>query len=534
MSPRTCRVLAAFLILGSSLLRVLYFASPGALDLSPDEAHYWDWSRHLDWSYYSKGPLVACLIRASCELTGPLSQQWTGNQMLSVRLPAFLCGALLLAALYVLTTLVFRREVLSLGVVALGLTLPILSAGSSLMTIDAPYTCCWAWALVFGHLAVFHERLWAWMLAGLTLALGILAKYTMILFVPSLVLFLLSTPEQRPKLFERGFWAMLLVGAAGGLPILWWNYRHDWVSVSHLSGHAGLQDSTSAVHWLGPLYYVGLQFAILLGYWFIVWCAAIWSYRPWRSSEPAVAYLWWMSTPMFLFFLLFSWKNGGGEANWPVAAYLSGLVLCAAWLSAQLRSPVTWYRLTTQCWLILFCAVGLGLTLLIHHSSAAYEVLSRFNGPATAQNSMPMRRFDPTCRLQGWRTLAGEVDRIRTELEERGEQVVLAGNSWNVPGQLGFYCAGQPVAYSFGAALGERHSQYDLWHPNPVDDGKQFLGRAFIFVGWPDDTLRAAFEHVETPRDVMHIVDGHIINRWAVTVAHGYRGFSARQRERKY
>ena len=35
-------------------------------------------------------------------------------------------------------------------VVALALTTPLLSAGSTLMTIDSPYTCCWGWALVCG------------------------------------------------------------------------------------------------------------------------------------------------------------------------------------------------------------------------------------------------------------------------------------------------------------------------------------------------------------------------------------------------
>src|SRR5262249_22570223 len=74
------RLLAALLILGAAGLHVAYLAVNCPLDLAPDEAHYWDWSRHLDGSYYSKGPLVAYLIRGGCELfgTGPLG----------VRLPA--------------------------------------------------------------------------------------------------------------------------------------------------------------------------------------------------------------------------------------------------------------------------------------------------------------------------------------------------------------------------------------------------------------------------------------------------------------
>src|SRR5439155_373752 len=50
LTDRRCRLLAVALIVGSALLRLLYLACNCPLDLSPDEAHYWDWSRHLDWS----------------------------------------------------------------------------------------------------------------------------------------------------------------------------------------------------------------------------------------------------------------------------------------------------------------------------------------------------------------------------------------------------------------------------------------------------------------------------------------------------
>ncbi|MBI3329506.1 MAG: glycosyltransferase family 39 protein, partial [Nitrospinae bacterium] len=60
----------------------LWYIQQGFLELSPDEAHYWEWSRRLDWSYYSKGPLVAYLIAASTALGG--------STELFVRLPATL------------------------------------------------------------------------------------------------------------------------------------------------------------------------------------------------------------------------------------------------------------------------------------------------------------------------------------------------------------------------------------------------------------------------------------------------------------
>src|SRR4051794_21627095 len=86
-SAGPCRLRPASPLLGLPACRLAFLAHDCPLDLAPDEAHYWDWSRHLDWSYYSKGPLVAYLIRASCEAFGPLAVRLTGTMMPAVRLP---------------------------------------------------------------------------------------------------------------------------------------------------------------------------------------------------------------------------------------------------------------------------------------------------------------------------------------------------------------------------------------------------------------------------------------------------------------
>src|SRR5690606_41566460 len=43
-------------------LRVVYVLWLCPYDLIEDAAHYWEWSRRLDWAYYRKGPGVALLI----------------------------------------------------------------------------------------------------------------------------------------------------------------------------------------------------------------------------------------------------------------------------------------------------------------------------------------------------------------------------------------------------------------------------------------------------------------------------------------
>ena len=82
----------AFGIILVSLAARLVFAATGQLDLVQDEAQYWDWSRRLQASYYSKGPLVAYLIAAGTAVFG--------DTQLGVRLPAILSGTLTLALLH--------------------------------------------------------------------------------------------------------------------------------------------------------------------------------------------------------------------------------------------------------------------------------------------------------------------------------------------------------------------------------------------------------------------------------------------------
>jgi hypothetical protein len=499
-------------------LHVAYLIHDCPLDLAPDEAHYWDWSRHLDWSYYSKGPLVALLIRGSCELFGPWSEALTGTQVLAVRLPAVACGALLLASLYVLTAQTLGREKLAAALVALALTVPLVVAGAGLMTIDAPYTALWGWALVLGHAAAVRGKAWAWPLAGLGVGLGILAKYTAVLWLPSVGLFLLTSREHRPLLWRRGFWIATAIAGLCCLPILCWNARNGWVTVRHVGWQAGVEQR-EGWHWLGPLTFIGGQVGLLLGYWFVAWAGALWTYRPWRTADASLRYLWWLSVPMFGVFLLASVRTTG-QLNWAVTAYLSGAVLAAAWLSQRLHSR------TVRLGAAAACALGVALTLVVHYPALARPLFLALAGPPTPKHPLPLRRFDPTCRLRGWRALAAEVDRVCDAVRTTGDEPVIAGTSWTHPGILGFYCEGHPAVYNLGPAVGDRLSQYDLWRPNPVWETGPFHGRTFVVVGVVTPGLQAAFDSLEPAVEVRYDEAGQTVGVWHIVVGRGFRGFS--------
>jgi hypothetical protein len=511
-------------------------------DLAPDEAHYWDWSRHLDWGYYSKGPLIAWLIRGGCVLFG--------DTVFGVRSVAVVCAGLLLLGFWRLTHQITSSPRAAAVVLLVAMSHPAAAAVGVVSTIDGPFLACWAWALVAAH----RRR---WLAAGILVAVGSLAKPTMLLFPASVLLLVLLRREWR----TRRLWWFFPLSVLGFIQIIAWNATHDWVSVRHLFGHA--TNGGAAASWFSPLAFVGGQFALLFGVWFVLWVMAAWRFRPWRTTgknacATDTAFLWCLSVPVFAVFLIASVKTAG-ELNWPAAAYLSGAVLVAKLFELHPPSPSPTRRGGVQGddasgslavapelvrvehplsasergtggevpalaprWRVgLTCAVALGLltSAVVRWPGIVRPSLATVSPDPTDDTPPPVRRLDPTARLAGWRTLAEAVDEVRAELDDP----VIVTMAWTVPGELAFYCDGHPEVYTFAPAVGDRFSQLDLWRPNPVADAQAFAGRTFVYVGTkPPDGV---FERIEPVRRVTHSDGGVPLASWTVWVGRGYRGF---------
>src|SRR3954465_5995367 len=170
LTPGVCRLIFAGVLLFGLVSHVRYLTHDCPIDLSGDEAHYWDWSRHLDISYYSKGPMVAWLIRASCSMFG--------DTMPAVRFPALLLAVGSSICTYWLTLRLFKSDRIALGAVLLNHLVPMFVAGSVLMTIDPPFFFSWGLATCFAVKAIFDEKKWAWIAMGIAIGLGFWAKFT--------------------------------------------------------------------------------------------------------------------------------------------------------------------------------------------------------------------------------------------------------------------------------------------------------------------------------------------------------------------
>ena len=484
-----------------------FFVASGQLDLVQDEAQYWDWSRHMQLSYYSKGPLIAWIIALFTSIFG--------DTELGVRFGAILGSLAAQFILYFGIAKLMRRPRLAVITLAILNTMPLFLASGILMTTDNPLLVCWLAALFCLHAAVlFPEKCWPFAGFGVAMAVGVLAKYTMLgmLGVAALHACFLWRQGQLPKGHVSKIALVALAGTlAGFLPILLWNMQHDWASFRHVGRLAGvapaLADKPAVFRPDRVLEYIGGQMGLVYPWWLFFMLygggrALVRSLRrkagfsP-RAAREAVEYALFAAGfwPIFLFFFVWSFHTRI-YANWPGMCYASGVVLAAYGVDAVLEkyqtslgtsgvaagkeaSAIPWTRKLLPFWL--------GASAVFCFLMYAQEPISRI---------LP-ERLNPAARLKGWEDLGRRVDEVRRTLPDPAKVFVFS-DQYDVTAQLAFYVPGRPV--TFCADFGRRLNQYDFWpgpenregfdaifvRRKPFSAAPEPLGRMFIGLGNPE------------------------------------------------
>src|SRR5262249_26789164 len=160
----------------------------GTNDLQFDEEHYWMWSQRLEPAYFSKGPGVAFVIRASTMIFG--------ENEFGVRFFSPLLGAGTSLLLFYLGRRMFNAKTALWAVIGLNAT-PIFNIGSFVMTIDPLSLFFWV-AAMFSFWRVVETSpkfSWHWLLTGVFVGLGFLCKYTNVFGLLSIIVILALIPK---------------------------------------------------------------------------------------------------------------------------------------------------------------------------------------------------------------------------------------------------------------------------------------------------------------------------------------------------
>lgn len=410
----------------------------GVVDLAADEAYYWQWSRHMDWCYYSKGPLVASLIWLGTFLFG--------DTPFGIRFPTILLSAITLLFSLKLYQRLFPKD--DRGILFMGLfyhTIPLMLVGSLLMTIDPPLCAAWTIGLWALHVAANDEKSYAWAVLAIALGCGILAKYTMLLFIPTIFVYLALSPRHRRWLKSPAPYLATLGGLLFFLPPIIWNATHNWVSFWHTAelGHFGRE-----THWLENLLnfpaMLLTQMGIISPIIFIMLAVGVWQHTKYAVKEKndASALLVSSILPVFLLYTLVSFKRSINP-NWLAAIYPAA-ILAGAQVWSRLFQQNRWRSLVYAGY-----TLGLVMCLFLVFSDILYIV-----GLPNAQ------KLDPAARLKSWEPFAQTAHESAQKLPAK-EAFFYFGVRYQTASELAFYLPGQPKTYC--ASTSPLSNQYDVW-----------------------------------------------------------------------
>lgn len=488
-----------FAVLLFSLFRIYYILT-GPFDLSADEAHYWEWSRRLDLSYYSKGPMIAYLISMGTALFG--------NNVFGVRIFAVALSALS-------SILIFRigkelyDEKTGLASALLIQIVPLYSVYGILFTIDSPFMFFWILSLFLfwkavelqGAVPTQKTSAFNWVLLGISIGMGLLAKYTMAFFYISGLLFMLFHRESRKLLATKNPYIAFVTSIIVFSPVIVWNAGHGWVTLKHTAGQANLADglTLSAGYFFE---FLGSQLGVITPVLAVMIFVALWRLR----KDKEGAFLFWFSVPVILFFVIKS-VQGKVQANWALTGYATGFIAFSAYFIGGVESSKKPVKILAAAALLLAFTV----TIVAH--LPFLPVLPPEKNPAK--------------KLMGWKELGRETDRLYTEISSAGPAFIFS-DSYQLAGELAFYMKDKPFTYCINTG-GRRMNQYDLW-----PGFEKLIGYNALFVMEDDEnmpgTVAEAFARYEKTTLVLKTKRVRTV-KFTVFKCYDFRGIKTIQAE---
>jgi len=201
-----------------------------------DEAQYWLWSKSPELGYYSKPPLLAWFLSG---YTGVF-----GDSFSSLKIFPILVYFLISISVY---RFCLRLSLSKKSSTLCGLSfvlIPAASLSSFLISTDLLLLLFWTLAMTKVLDIRKNELGLDFLLLGLFLGMAFLAKYAAIYFVISL-LCLIIIDKKTLTVFKKnplGVLFFLLSLTIVLTPNIYWNLNNGWVTFSHTSDNASLQN----------------------------------------------------------------------------------------------------------------------------------------------------------------------------------------------------------------------------------------------------------------------------------------------------
>jgi hypothetical protein len=468
--PRTWMVWSISINLFIAITRLLALRS-SPLNLLPDEAQYWSWSRHLAFGYFSKPPVVAWLIAATTAVAG--NDEW------AVRMGAPLLHAATGIVVAYIGRALFNERVGFFSALIYA-TLPGVTFSGLVISTDVPLLFFWALALL-AIWQLYTGPSWRWaVLLGAAFGLGFLSKYAMSYILLGFLVFAVIGPRAPWRAAARHLALATAVAFAFIAPNLAWNAGHGWATVGHTAANAHWGDG-GGLHLLEALSFAAAQFGVFGP---ILFAALIVRLALWRRDPPDASerFLLAFAVPVLVLMVLQSGVSRA-HANWAAVSYVAGTVLVVGWLE-RVRQP----------W-----PVRISLVLQL----VAFAIFTTYFA-GSIRYTLP-RTLDIFHQMRGWRGLANQVER---QLDTAPNDISVAADDREVMAELDYYLRNRTFPLLIATGDGPPGNQYELENPITAANGRHVL----LIARYPDR------------KDILgKFNDSKMISQWGIFAGQGRR-----------
>lgn len=481
----------------------------------PDECSYWDWARHLDFSYVDHPPMVAYFIRASMFVFG--DTVWA-PRLFAVPLAAAAAWLIFLTA---------RR----------------LFGGRSAFWSATLYTCCPMFSMAAGLLLIPESILAFWMALGLhliavtmdrdqprwllgvgvVLGLALLTKYPGILLLLGLGLFALLSKRYRYWFARPESYAMVAIAAVLFAPVIYWNLQHDWAGLGFLtrrteaiSGPPGwdgvLQCLIGQAAYHSPIIFLILIIGVIVAL-----------VRGLIGGDQRFLMLFCFSGPVIIAFAIIS-AFRETLPHWPAAGYIAAYIAAPAALMVRSNVPEDAPRRWTVTAMSIGSFVGVIASLLVPALLLYPLTTVAYKKWASDADGLPTT-VEPMAEAWGWnKEVRSQLLSIRDRVvRDTGEQPIVLTHYHLLAALIRRATVDDKLET---ITLHHDAYQYDIWYSDADVDGKPVIyvssDNNQYSRGTPEQYYQFAKCEAEPPLDIVRY--GVKFNEVRFWVCSGYNG----------
>jgi len=450
-------------VLGFATL-ALHLWVNGSYGYFRDELYFIACGRHLAWGYVDQPPLIPLIAAAS---------DAAFHSLRGLRLVPALAAAMTVAftssAARMLGGRLYARWLAGLAVLASG-TLPFWGV---VLETDTLEPLAWlAIAICIVKAEQDEDPRW-WLAAGAIGGIAFLAKYTVALYLASIALGLLATPERR-LLARWQPWAGVSIAIAIVAPNLLWQAANDWPFAAHTAELAASRNIP-----FSPLSFVTQEVLALGPASAPFWLAGLAAF----AFAPRFAPYRWVAVSWFV--MIVAAAIGHARPYYLAPAYplliAGGAVALEVWLPRLAKPALAAFVLAAGTLTAPFV-----MPLLPVEDFIALQQrigVKPSTGERLKLGVLPVYYAD----MFGWADLAETVSKAYQALPQQDrERAVFFGRNYGEAAAVDFFGAawGLPPAIS-------GHENYFLWGPRGHD------GRVMLILGGSRDDLLNDFRSVE-------------------------------------